>query len=122
MLRSTRPTPNTFYATLRICWPYQFDQPTNAIHLSCNLDVAYELYEVRTEDGLKPIHHLGRAPEGTTDSVKREAKEVLRSAFGEGGERKRKNVEKLRERLREAWVEDGSAARELRAFLGSLDC
>ena len=104
----------------RICWPYQFDQPTNAIHLSCNLDVAYELYEVRTEDGLRPIHHLGRAPEGTLDSVKREAREVLQLAFGEDGERKRRNVEKLRVLLSEAWVENGPATRELRAFLSSL--
>lgn len=90
--------------------------------MSCNLDIAYELYEVRTEDGLKPIHHLGRAPEGTEDSVRWEAKVILQLAFGEDGRRKRRNVEKLRARLREAWAEDGPATRELRAFVSSLGC
>lgn len=76
---------------------------------------------MRTEDGLKPIRHLGRAPEGTVDSVEREAKEILQLAFGEGGRRKRRNVEKLQARLREAWAEHGPARQELRAFLSSLD-
>ncbi|KAH9934153.1 UDP-Glycosyltransferase/glycogen phosphorylase [Fomitopsis serialis] len=104
-----------------ICWPHHYDQPTNAIHLSCNLDIAYELFEVRTENGLRPIHRTGRAPEATVESVKREAKEVLQAAFGEDGERKRRNTQKLRAALGEAWTDSGRATKELRAFLSSLD-
>ena len=79
------------------------------------------MYEVRSEDGLRPIHHLGRAPEGTVESVKRETKKILQLAFGDDGEQKRRNVEKLRVRLGDAWTEEGPATRELRAFLSSLD-
>ena len=34
-------------ASIRIVWPISADQPLNAIHLSENLDVAFELIEVR---------------------------------------------------------------------------
>ena len=106
---------------LRICWPYDADQPTNATRLSSVLDVAYELFEVRTEPyGLKPIHRLGRAPIGTIEAVRDEAHTVLTNAFGEDGARKRGNMKKLQEAVLSSWNEDGRARRDLRRLIATL--
>lgn len=48
------------------------------------------------QDGLKPIHRLGRAPIGTIEAVHDEAHNVLAKAFGEDGARKRANKETTR--------------------------
>ncbi len=105
---------------LRICWPYHADQPTNAAHLSYNLDVAYELVEVRTGLGLKPILRTGRVPIGTIEAVREEATSVLDNAFLADGERKRANIKKLRDAVLASWAEDGSAKLSMDALVGSL--
>ena len=64
----------------RICWPFLGDQPYIALHASANLNVAYELFEVRSGPGRGPVHRLGRAPEGTVDAVRRR----LRGVDGQG--------------------------------------
>ena len=105
----------------RICWPFGAEQPLNAAHLTTNLDVAYELLEVRTgEHGLKPIYRTGKAPSGSTEAVRVEADQVLRSAFGDEGKRKRDNVEKLQRELSDAWAEQGSSRLALTRFLSSF--
>ena len=105
----------------RICWPFGGDQPTNAARLSSVLDVAYELFEVRTgENGLKPIYRLGRAPVGTSDAVRDEARSVLEKAFGKEGARKSVNMRRLQEEVLRTWDEDGSARRDLKRFIATL--
>ncbi|EKM51754.1 glycosyltransferase family 1 protein [Phanerochaete carnosa HHB-10118-sp] len=92
-----------------ICWPFSADQPLNTLHLTENLNVAYELLEVRTGDGLKPIYRTGKAPTGTLEAVRTEAGSVLEKAFGEDGDRKRANIRKLREASFELWKPGGAA-------------
>ena len=104
----------------RICWPFEADQPLNTIHLTENLDVAYELLEVRTGDGLRPIYRTGRAPTGTLEAVRTEASAVLEKAFGEDGWRKRENIRKLREVALGLWNEDGEARVAAKELLSSL--
>lgn len=104
----------------RICWPFSADQPVNALHLTHNLHVAYELMEVRTGHGLKLLHRSGQAPNGTVDAVKEEATNILSKAFGPDGNEKRANVLKLRGKINAAWEESGSSRQELEAFLDSL--
>ncbi|KAI5115708.1 hypothetical protein M0805_003487, partial [Coniferiporia weirii] len=41
-----------------ICWPYESDQPTNAANISLTHNAGYELLEVRTGNGLRPLHRL----------------------------------------------------------------
>ena len=96
------------------------DQPTNAVHLTENHDVAYELFEVRTGNGLKPIFRTGKTPTGTPEAVRAETRDTLEKAFGEDGARKRMNVKKLKERFDVAWNEGGPATVEMRALLDSL--
>ncbi|KAH9832558.1 uncharacterized protein C8Q71DRAFT_258990 [Rhodofomes roseus] len=103
-----------------ICWPFSFDQPLNAIHLTENLNVAYEIFQGRTGPGLKPIHRLGKAPEGTLDSVKEEAREILLNAFGEDGIRKRENVQALRQRTLDARSKRGTSTHDIHVFLDTL--
>ena len=55
----------------------------NALTLVNSLNVAYELFELRSGSGLRPIHRLGdRAPEGTVESARREFSEILASTRG----------------------------------------
>ena len=83
--------------------------------------MAYELFEVRTgENGLKPIYRLGRAPIGSLDAVRDEARSVLEKAFGEDGARKSANMKKLQEAVKNTWNEDGPARRDLRRFIATL--
>lgn len=103
-----------------ICWPFHADQPANAVNLTVNHDVAYELLEVRTGNGLKPILRTGKAPLGTLDAMKAEAREVLDKAFGEDGARKRANVKKLQKKIDSAWDKGGSADVDMGRFLSIL--
>lgn len=104
----------------RICWPYHADEPTNAAHLSHNLDVAYELIEVRTGLGLKPILRSGKVPIGSVEAVREEAASVLENAFLIDGERKRTNIKILRDAVLASWAEDGSAKLSMDALVESL--
>ncbi|KAI9070269.1 glycosyltransferase family 1 protein [Trametes sanguinea] len=100
-----------------IVWPITVDQAPNAVHLSCNLDMAYELIEVRTGVGAGPLHRTGRAPVGTLDAVREELRDVLVRAFGEDGAAKRRRTLGLRGALEPAWTEAGSARRAAEEFL-----
>ncbi|OCH84632.1 UDP-Glycosyltransferase/glycogen phosphorylase [Obba rivulosa] len=101
-----------------ICWPFIADQPINAVHLSDNLQVAYELIEVRTgERGLNSIYRNGRVPKGTVEAVRDEARDVLVKAFGEDGRQKRANLERLQQAFAQAWQEGGSSRRAITDWL-----
>ncbi|KAI9064794.1 glycosyltransferase family 1 protein [Trametes sanguinea] len=100
-----------------IFWPVAADQPANAIHLTEQLEVAYELLEVRTGIGLAKIYRTGYTPVGTVDAVRAELRDVLARAFGADGEAKRAKMQGLRETLGKAWKKDGIARQEVEAFL-----
>ena len=104
-------------ALTRICWPFQADQAINTIHLTDNANIAYELTEVRTGHGLKPIYRTGKAPTATLDAVKDEMKRVLQLALGKDGEEKRKNIEMMKDDVNQLWKEDGLARKEFESFL-----
>jgi hypothetical protein len=101
----------------RICWPITADQPAAAAHLSENLDVAFELYQVRTGDGLKPLARNGLAAEGTREAVGVEIRQTIDLCRGEKGQVKRSNAEQLKVKFAKAWEEDGTARQEIRNFL-----
>ncbi|EMD34231.1 glycosyltransferase family 1 protein [Gelatoporia subvermispora B] len=103
-----------------ICWPFTADQPTNAAHLSNDLNVAYELLEVRSGLGLRPIFRTGKAPTGTVESVRAEAQELFGKAFEEDGAEKRANALKMKEAFARCWEEGGSSEKELRRLVGSF--
>ncbi|GLB39041.1 putative UDP-glucoronosyl and UDP-glucosyl transferase [Lyophyllum shimeji] len=101
-----------------ICWPFQGDQPTAAAHLTENLEVAFELTEVRTANGLKPIHRLnGRTPKGTREAVGVEIRSVFDRCRGKEGEELRENAERLKRELGAAWEDGGAAKVAFREFL-----
>ncbi|GJJ16165.1 hypothetical protein Clacol_010445 [Clathrus columnatus] len=100
-----------------IAYPLFAEQPGTAAHVSVNLDIAYELLEVRTGLGLKPLHR-GYHPKGTMEALEEEARFILNDAFkGEGGIRKRKNIEELRNRVRNGVKEDGESSKDLSRFI-----
>ena len=48
------------------------------MNVTDNLGIGYELFEVRNEHGLKPIHRLGDTkPRGTIESVREEVRLAL---------------------------------------------
>ncbi|TCD64138.1 hypothetical protein EIP91_004487, partial [Steccherinum ochraceum] len=100
-----------------ICWPFHADQPCNSLHLSENLNVAYELLEVRTGKGMLPLYRTGKAPAGTIEAIKREAREVLEKAWGEDGRIKRQNMKQLQGKVLHAWDRDGPATKDLDRFM-----
>ncbi|KAI0745365.1 UDP-Glycosyltransferase/glycogen phosphorylase [Earliella scabrosa] len=104
----------------QIFWPFTGDQPLNAIHYTDNLQIGYELLEVRSGHGLKPIYRTGYTPKGTIEAVKAEAREVLAKAFGEDGAQKRARLQELRKKVTSEWEEGGSSKRDVCALLDSL--
>lgn len=104
----------------RILWPFGGDQPQNAVHIADQLQIGYELLEVRSGDGLKPIYRTGYTPKGTIDAIKTEVREVLQKAFGEDGAKKRAKLEVLRKAVVGEWEEGGTSRKEAVAFLDSL--
>ena len=107
-------------ASPRIVWPISAEQPLNAIHLSENLDVGFELIEVRHGVGAGKIYRNGRVPVATVDAVKAEMWDVLERAYGEEGARKRAKLSEVQKKLQAAWAEDGIARREVEAFLDEI--
>ncbi|RDX55144.1 UDP-Glycosyltransferase/glycogen phosphorylase [Lentinus brumalis] len=103
-----------------IVYPIDADQPVNAIHLSENLNIAYELIEVRNGKGAGPIYRNGRVPIGTIEAVKSEMREVLERAFGEDGAQKRARLGALRQTLQSAWSDAGAAKRDVKTFLDEI--
>ena len=65
----------------------------NAANITINHNAAYELYEVRNGEALRPIHRVGgRTPTGTAEAVQREAIEVFAKAHGDDGMVIRRNA------------------------------
>ncbi|KAI5117418.1 hypothetical protein M0805_004050, partial [Coniferiporia weirii] len=104
-----------------ICWPFEGDQPINAANISVTHGAGYELFEVRTGHGLRPLHRLGGgAPEGTIAAVRREAAEVFTKARGEDGAEKRANAQRLAKAFAQYWEEGGEGWKELGKVVGVL--
>ena len=104
-----------FLTRHRICWPFEADQPVAAAQLTLNLDVAFQLLEVRTGAGLRPLHR-GYTPTGTRVAMRAEIRRVLAECRGTVGVAKRENVQKIQGRLAQAWEEGGTARAALQAF------
>ena len=107
-------------AQIRIVWPYNTDQPLTAVHVSHVHRTGYELLEVRTGNGLKPILRTGYTPVGTVDAVRAEARDVLRRAFGEDGRECRVRLEGVRAAMLNEWKEGGGSLNSMTTFLNSL--
>ena len=103
-------------AITRISWPLEADQVPNAAYLTLTLDVAFEMTEIRTGLGLKPLHR-GVQPTGTIEAVRAEARSVLQKARGPEGERKRQNAVLMRDEWKKEWQEGGDALKNLRNML-----
>ncbi|KAI0760255.1 UDP-Glycosyltransferase/glycogen phosphorylase [Fomes fomentarius] len=104
----------------QILWPFGGDQALNAVLITDIHKIGYELLEVRTGSGLKPIYRTGFVPKNTVDALKAEAREVLAKAFGENGKEKRARLEEVRKGVTAAWKEGGSSWRDASGFLDSL--
>jgi len=100
-----------------ICWPFAADQPPAAAHATENLNVAFELFQVRTGNGLKPLARNGITPEGTREAVGIELRQTIDLCRSEKGQELRSNAEKFKVKFAKAWDEDGIARQEMRHFL-----
>ncbi|GJJ10979.1 hypothetical protein Clacol_005208 [Clathrus columnatus] len=114
-------TESLFSGVPMIIWPLQVDQPYNALNLTLNLKVAYQLLEVRIGDGLKPLYR-GYEPKGTKEAIDTEFRQVLKDAFGVDGDTKRRVALEISKKLKETWEESGGAMIELRRMLREIFC
>ncbi|KAL1942712.1 hypothetical protein VTO73DRAFT_4952 [Trametes versicolor] len=104
-----------------ILWPFGGDQPVNAVHISEQLNVGYELIEVRTGPaGLHTIYRNGRTPVATIEAIKEEVRDVLAKAYGPDGAEKRERLVALTHAVTHEWEEGGGALRDVKAFLDTL--
>ena len=79
--------------------------------------MAFELFQVRTGQGLKPLHRNGLAAAGTREAMGIEARQIVDLCRSEKGQELRRNAEKLKVMFAKAWEEDGAARQEIRKFL-----
>lgn len=93
------------------------------MNLTVNLNVAYELFEVRNGKlGLSPLIRLGNmSPSGTVEAVRREVRDILRKAIGEDGKIKRMNAEQIGAELVRSWNIGNVCHAELVKLLSYLD-
>jgi len=94
-----------------IYWPFFADQPMHAAYLSTTLDCGFELLQVRTGLGaVPPLRSGGKLKiEGTEEAVAAEVEQIVKDLKGEVGDRKRKNLERVRRETFEALAEGGDA-------------
>ena len=97
---------------LRIGWPFGADQPLNVTHMTI-IDVAFELLEVRTGHGLKPLLDRKVTPSGTEEAFRHEIEGVLDMAKGLEGFMKKKNAKRVQAKIRAAWEENGTGRKDL---------
>ena len=109
------------YILYRICWPITADQPAAAAHATENLNVAFELVQVRTRHDLQPMHRNGIAPQGTREAVGIEIRQTIDLCRSEKGQEMRKNAEEFKVKFAKAWDDDGPARREMRKFLAKYN-
>ena len=82
--------------------------------------MGYELLEVRTGHGLKPIYRTGYTPKGTIEAIQAEARDVLTKAFGADGAEKRARLEQMRKSVVTEWEDGGKSKENMINFLDSL--
>ena len=97
--------------------PFQGDQPVAAAHVTENLQAGFELFQVRSGEGLKPIYRNGLTPAGSREAVGIEVRQIIDLCRSEKGQEIRSNAEKLKVKFAEAWEEDGVAIHAIRHFL-----
>jgi hypothetical protein len=105
----------TFFG--RIFWPLVGDQPVAATHVTENLHAAFELFQVRSGEGLKTLYRNGVTPAGTREAVGIEVRQTIDLCRSEKGQEIRSIAEKLKVEFAKAWEEDGAARQEIRKFL-----
>ncbi|KAJ7197804.1 hypothetical protein GGX14DRAFT_700230 [Mycena pura] len=96
-----------------ICWPFEADQPFAAAQLTQNLDVAFQLLEVRTG---APAEQRIRRTHARPCARRAEIRRVPTECRGAVGVAKRENVQKIQGGLAQAWEEGGTARAALQAF------
>ena len=106
-----------FFFFGRIFFPLLADQPVAAAHVTENLHAAFELFQVRSGEGLKPLHRNGLTPAGSREAVGIEVRQTIDLCRSEKVQEIRSNAEKLKLEFTKAWEEDGAARQEIRKFL-----
>ena len=93
------------------------DQPISAAHVTENLHAGFELFQVRSGEGLKPIYRNGLTPSGSREAVGIEVRKTIDLCRSDKGQEIRSNAEKLKVKFAREWEEDGFARQEIRKFL-----
>ena len=95
---------NIYFFIYRIFFPLLGDQPTAAMHVTENLHAAFELFQVRSGDGLKALHRNKITPAGSREAVGVEVRQTIDLCRNEKGQEIRSNAEKLKVKIGRAHV------------------
>ena len=98
-------------------FPHLGDQPVAAAHITENLHAGFELFQVRSGQGVKPIYRNGLTPAGSREAVGIEVGHTIDLCRSEKGQEVRGNAEQLKVKFVKAWEEDGDARQEILNFL-----
>ena len=101
----------------RIFFPLVGDQPIAAAHVTENIHAGFELFQVRSGEGLKTLHRNGITPAGSREAVGIEVRQTIDLCRSDKGQEIRSNAEKLKVKFAKAWEEDGVTRQEIRKFL-----
>ncbi|KAG8854670.1 hypothetical protein FRB96_007355 [Tulasnella sp. 330] len=105
-----------FAGVVNVFWPIIGDQVDHAAYMSQVLDCGWELVQVRTGEGAqRPLR--GGKVEGTPDAVAAELRQVLVELESKVGERRRKNLQVLRQKSLEAVADGGEAQKGIQDLL-----
>ena len=93
------------------------DQPLNAMYIADKHKLGYEIFNLRSGLGTRPIRRKNDwAPPCTVEALRAEFEEVLEKALGEDGEMMRKNVLEMKEKIEASWAENGEGWKEVGKF------
>ncbi|KAF8223911.1 UDP-Glycosyltransferase/glycogen phosphorylase [Tricholoma matsutake] len=105
----------------QICWPLQSDHPVSAVLTAWVHGVGYELFEVRSGQGLKPVRRLeGKQIKGTIEAVKEEIRVVMESARGDDGKLKRSKAQWFAKQFASAFQPGGEHYEDIKKILDVL--
>ncbi|KAF9073099.1 hypothetical protein BDP27DRAFT_1289599 [Rhodocollybia butyracea] len=106
------------YRVPQIFWPFQADQPYNALRMT-HIKAGFELVEVRTGvDGTRIPYKCKELPAFTDASCKAEIEDLVDRLRGNEGFIVRENFEAMADEIGQAWnMKDGSSRKDLNHLL-----
>ncbi|KAE9403762.1 UDP-Glycosyltransferase/glycogen phosphorylase, partial [Gymnopus androsaceus JB14] len=108
------------YRVPLIFWPFQADQPYNAMRMS-SLKAGFSLVEVRTgKNGTRKPYDCNELPAFTGASAQAEIEQLIDKLRGQEGLMVRTNFEAIADAMNKTWGLNGESRKDLRLMLDTF--